>query len=194
MWLPTTGTSRPEIGRDVWSLPDGSFSPWSYLTPSLATSRYQKTTVHAAPDHPAPSRVPQRGGELTRRVAVVDDLKHPSNPDECRHEALDALVDGRLLTFGRDESQPNVPYAPMWACPPGTPNVWLAVTFTFRSISWWRCKPQLMRWRLIEASCDVLHPERSSCPNLNGSPSARSRFSPSSSADCRTARLRTAFT
>ena len=42
-------------------------------------------------------------GEPTRRVAVVDDLQLPSIPDERRQEALDALVEGRLLTFGRDE-------------------------------------------------------------------------------------------
>jgi DNA-binding SARP family transcriptional activator/energy-coupling factor transporter ATP-binding protein EcfA2 len=74
-------------------------------------------------------------GEPTRRVAVVDDIKLPSIPDERRHEALDALVEGRLLTFGRDERS-------------GKPTVEVAHEAVFRE--WPRCQ----RW-IEQAKADI---------------------------------------
>lgn len=74
-------------------------------------------------------------GEPTRRVAVVDDLMLPSVQDGHRHEALDALVEGRLLTFGRDE-------------PSGRPTVEVAHESVFRE--WPRCQ----RW-IEKAQADI---------------------------------------
>ena len=74
-------------------------------------------------------------GEPTRRVAAVDDLKISSIPDERRHEALDALAEGRLLTFGRDERS-------------GQPTVEVAHEAVFRE--WPRCQ----RW-IEEAKSDI---------------------------------------
>jgi DNA-binding SARP family transcriptional activator/ABC-type glycerol-3-phosphate transport system substrate-binding protein len=44
----------------------------------------------------------KEGGEPTRRVAVIDDLRLPGVSEAIRHEVLDALGSARLLTFGRD--------------------------------------------------------------------------------------------
>jgi DNA-binding SARP family transcriptional activator/ABC-type glycerol-3-phosphate transport system substrate-binding protein/energy-coupling factor transporter ATP-binding protein EcfA2 len=74
-------------------------------------------------------------GEPTRRVAIVDDLELPSTPEGRRHEALDALVEGRLLTVGRDERT-------------GQPTVEVAHEAVFRE--WPRCQ----RW-IENAKADI---------------------------------------
>jgi DNA-binding SARP family transcriptional activator/ABC-type glycerol-3-phosphate transport system substrate-binding protein len=70
-------------------------------------------------------------GEPTRRVAIVDELVLPGVEDRSRTGVLDALVDGRLLTYGRE---------------PGSGRATVEVTHEAVLRAWPRCE----RW--VEAA------------------------------------------